>query len=518
MNSVNQKARRLPMNGYNLKKIIAVKLECVVDIVENSETAQENSRNLVSNGRCFMLKNKNDIMFLFLITVILPSIIYLMPTTFFLFIPVQKPPPGSSTDSCEAFGYPGTPATSLDDCKEDPICSKTHAILKKYHAAVQRSGFDDRYPPSSLGHNISVQIVPSSRSVPFLSTGPQYDEFVSLQILRDIEKSFNSRIKAIQTHFHDMPIAGLSFKVHNRVLLDEIQVYDRFIFNKTVVKASIYKPNTFLMPIGYFNPEHMNEHTAGFYKGTYLTHTDRDINETARGRSLTHETMFPVGYVVLKSVSKANFKESFNRLILHEICHAWLNHGYPYSDRDEHYRKSGYYQEGILSKLLDPTLSKQERVPYAHAYKAICLSNVMLYENYCIDIRFLDMLTSPSLFLREYRSGTSGRRDTIPQHTIPHILVHHLNNTNKTSYLEKLAQCDILHHYKESIDWLVYGFYGVSAALYYNLISTECNEIVELDSETLFADWNKDIIASIGNNAAEHDYETDHDYVFEIVV
>ena len=216
-----------------------------------------------------------------------------------------------------------------------------------------------------------------------------------------------------------------------------------------------------------------------------------------------------------------------SRTILHEIFHAWLNHGYPYSDRDNHYRKAGYYQEGILSKLLNLTLSKQERLPYARAYRAICLSNIMVYYKYCLDKRFLDMLTSQSLFKREYYSGTLGQENTIPQHMIPHILVHHLKNVAKSSYLEKLAKCDILYNYKEPIDWLAIGFYTVSAAVYYELISYELNNIYELDSDMVFSDWNKDPIASIGNYVTKHDDTTKSedeanpygsDIVIEIVV
>ena len=137
------------------------------------------------------------------------------------------------------------------------------------------------------------------------------------------------------------------------------------------------------------------------------------------------------------------------------------------------------------------------------------------------------MLTSQSLFKREYYSGTLGQENTIPQHMIPHILVHHLKNVAKSSYLEKLAKCDILYNYKEPIDWLAIGFYTVSAAVYYELISYELNNIYELDFDMVFSDWNKDPIASIGNYVTKHDDTTKSedeanpygsDIVIEIVV
>lgn len=483
------------------KKIIAVNNECIIDIIENSKTQKKNPSNKDSNVSRFIQNYHEDIDFLILITILIPSLIYLIPYLITP-IPVSKPSAETAESSCKALGYTGTPSTSLGACKKDPVCLKTFDLLKGYHTALQKSGFQKNRAPITLEPNITIQIVPSTKDTPFLSEGPQYDEPISLQFLQDIEGYFNSRIKAIQTHFEDMPIARLRFNVNNHILLDKIKTKEKISvdnkgFDSDTVKESTYKPNTFLMPIGYFNPERMKDR-GGFYR--YKEHTYK-INEKTKESSTTHEITFPVGYAVIRSDSKTynyllrNFLIDY---ILHEISHAWLNHGYPYSDKDNYYQKAGYYQEGILSKLFDPTLSKKERLPYAHAYKAICISNVMVYTKYCVDQRFLNLLTSPSLYLREYFSGTFEQRDTIRPHTIPHILARNLNQKNKTSYIEKLAKCDILNHFKEQTDWLLYALYFLSGALYNDLIRKEFNEIFKIDSKNVFSGWDLDTISSIG--------------------
>ena len=193
----------------------------------------------------------------------------------------------------KAFGYTGPPSTSINECMKDPTCSKTLGILEQYHANLQSSGVYRNSTPSILAPNISIQILPSTKDVPLLSTGLKYDGFVSLPLLRNIEERFNSRIKAIATHFNNMSIAGLSFKVKKHVILDEIQIAKR----NTVffAKPSKYSPITFLMPIGYMKPERMrdlgfNDVPGGFY-------ALRDLKK----KTITNEIQFPVGYVVLKS-------------------------------------------------------------------------------------------------------------------------------------------------------------------------------------------------------------------------
>ena len=77
----------------------------------------------------------------------------------------------------------------------------------------------------------------------------------------------------------------------------------------------------------------------------------------------------------------------------------------------------------------------------------------MVYYKYCLDKRFLDMLTAltclKEILFWNIRSGEyySPAYDS-------HILVHHLKNVAKSSYLEKLQNVDILYNYKEPIDWL----------------------------------------------------------------
>ena len=76
--------------------------------------------------------------------------------------------------------------------RKDPTCSKTLGILEQYHADLQSSGVYRNSTPSILAPNISIQILPSTKDVPLLSTGLKYDGFVSLAIARNIEERFNS--------------------------------------------------------------------------------------------------------------------------------------------------------------------------------------------------------------------------------------------------------------------------------------------------------------------------------------
>ena len=85
------------------KKIIAVNNECIIDIIENSKTQKKNPSNKDSNVSRFIQNYHEDIYFLILITILIPSLIYLIPYLITP-IPVSKPSAETAESSCKALG------------------------------------------------------------------------------------------------------------------------------------------------------------------------------------------------------------------------------------------------------------------------------------------------------------------------------------------------------------------------------------------------------------------------------